>query len=64
MTLDDNAHWLPCFDYIDEKWWLYMNLRNDAETLLMSIKSSIDGVSAWDHIGKYGWGANFKQYAP
>lgn len=69
VTLDDNVHWLPCFDYIDEKWWPYMtfistmkNLRDDAELLLKSVKSSIDGVSAWDRIGKHGWGANFKQY--
>jgi hypothetical protein len=69
VSLDVNVHWLPCFDYIDEKWWPYMtfistmkNLRDDAEALLKSVKSSIDGVSAWDRIGKHGWGANFKQY--
>ena len=30
--------------------------------MLMSVKSSIDGVSAWDRIGKHGWSANFKKY--
>ncbi|GFH50034.1 hypothetical protein CTEN210_06510 [Chaetoceros tenuissimus] len=69
VTLHDNAHWLPCYDYIDKKWWKYMtfistmkNLSQDAEILLKSVKSSVDGVSAWDRIGKHGWGADFKKH--
>ena len=37
------------------------NLSHDAELLLKSVTSSIDGVSAWDSIGKHGWGADFDQ---
>jgi Sulfotransferase family. len=66
--LSTDPHWMPCYDYIDEKWWPYMtfistmeNVRHDAQILLKSVKSSVDGVSAWDRIGRDGWGGDFKK---
>ncbi len=61
-TLDQDVHWRTIYSRIDEKWWPYIhfignmdNLANDAKTLLSSIHSNKDGVSAWDRIGNYGW---------
>ena len=61
----DNVHWRPIYTRIDEKFWPYINyianmenLSNDAMHFLQSINSTIDGVSAWDRIGKKGWSEN------
>lgn len=62
-TLNKNVHWRSIYSRIDEKWWPYVNfvgymenLSKDAETFLKQVHSSKDGVSAWDRIGKNGWG--------
>ena len=34
------------------------DLSKDAEDFLKSLKSNIDGVSAWDRVGKTGWHGN------
>jgi hypothetical protein len=64
-TLNLNVHWRSIYSRVDEKWWPYMNyiahmkdLSEDAEHFLSSIHSNIDGVSAWDRLGKTGWGDN------
>lgn len=61
----ENVHWRPIYTRVDEKWWPYMtyianmeNLSEDATNFLTSIKSKVDGVSAWDRIGKSGWSDN------
>jgi hypothetical protein len=65
----ENIHWRPIYTRVDDKWWPYMtyianmeNLSDDAERFLRSLKSEIDGVSAWDRVGKSGWGDNEKHY--
>lgn len=63
-TLNKNVHWRSIYSRIDEKWWPYINfvgsmdhLANDTEKFLRSIHSSKqDGISAWDYMGKTGWG--------
>lgn len=64
-TMPTNVHWMQIYDQIDEKWWPYINfvgnmetLGEDAETLLRSIVSDKDGLSAWEHWGKTGWGSD------
>ncbi len=64
-TMHDNVHWRSVYSRVDEKWWPWINyvanmehLDQDAEHFLKSIKSSVDGVTAWDRIGKTGWGEN------
>ena len=64
-TLNKNVHWRSIYSRIDDKWWPYVNyiahmkdLSADAEDFLTSIHSNIDGVSAWDRIGKTGWSDN------
>ena len=61
-TLDKDVHWRSIFSRIDEKWWPYIDfignmdtLRDDAQTLLSSVHSNVDHVSAWDRIGTSGW---------
>lgn len=63
--LGKNVHWRSIYSRIDEKWWPWINyianmenLSEDAEHFLRTIKSKIDGVSAWDRIGKTGWSDN------
>lgn len=62
-TMHDNVHWRSIYSRIDEKWWPWMNyvanmenLSEDAEHFLKSIKSKKDGSSAWDRVGRTGWG--------
>ncbi len=64
-TLNLNVHWRSIYSRVDEKWWPYINyiahmqdLSEDAEHFLKSIHSNVDGVSAWDRIGKTGWSDN------
>ena len=61
-TLDKDVHWRTIYSSIDEKWWPYISnfgymdtLRDDAELILSSVYSNVDGVSAWDRISSYGW---------
>lgn len=61
----ENVHWRSIYSRIDNQWWPYINyianmenLSDDAQHFLQSIHSTIDGVSAWDRIGKTGWGDN------
>lgn len=61
-VLNTNVHWRTIYSRIDEKWWPYIDfignmdsLRDDAEEFFSSIHSNIDGVSAWDRVGKSGW---------
>ena len=60
-----NVHWRPIITRIDEKWWPYINyirnmenLSHDAKDFLQHLKSSKDGISAWDRIGRIGWSDN------
>ena len=60
-----NVHWRTIYSRVDEKWWPYINyvgymesLSDHAKTFLESIHSNIDGISAWDKIGKSGWSNN------
>ena len=64
--LAEDVHWRSIYSRIDDKWWPYIDkigtmdsnpqtLLNDAKSILSSIYSTIDGVSAWDRIGKTGW---------
>lgn len=62
-TLKQNVHWRSIYSRIDEKWWPFVNyvgymetLSKDAETFLKQVHSRKDGMSAWDRIGKTGWG--------
>jgi hypothetical protein len=64
-TLNLNVHWRSIYSRVDSKWWPYINyiahmqdLSEDAEHFLKSIHSNVDGVSAWDRIGKTGWSDN------
>ncbi len=61
----ENVHWRSIYSRIDEQWWPYINyvanmehLDDDAKHFLQSIRSTKDGVSAWDRIGKTGWSDN------
>ena len=61
-VIDDNVHWRSCFSFVDRKWWPYIDyianmedLSKDAEHFLKSLRSNVDGVSAWDRAGKTGW---------
>jgi len=63
--IKDNVHWRSIYSRIDEKWWPKINfighmnnISDDAESLLRSINSTKDGVSAWERMGKTGWGEN------
>ena len=63
-----DQHWNPQRHKIDEKWWPYItfvgymnmhnNLETDAKRLLQSLKSSKDGLTAWEKYAKTGWGEN------
>jgi len=63
-TLDcPDPHWEAQVLFIDDKWWPnidfigYMtSISEDSKTLLKSIRSDKDGISAWDTFGKSGWG--------
>eukprot|EP00551_Chaetoceros_affinis_P017069 CAMPEP_0203699706 /NCGR_PEP_ID=MMETSP0091-20130426/28044_1 /ASSEMBLY_ACC=CAM_ASM_001089 /TAXON_ID=426623 /ORGANISM="Chaetoceros affinis, Strain CCMP159" /LENGTH=259 /DNA_ID=CAMNT_0050572659 /DNA_START=15 /DNA_END=790 /DNA_ORIENTATION=+ len=64
-TLSEDVHWRTIYSRVDEKWWPYIdyigymdNLNDDAKKLFSSIRSSVDGVSAWDRIGVSGWSGN------
>jgi hypothetical protein len=64
-VLKDNVHWRTAHSRVDSKWWPYIdyisnmeNLSEDAEHFLRYIKSTVDGVSAWDRIGYTGWSDN------
>ncbi len=64
-TLNEDVHWRTIYSRVDEKWWPYMsyvgymeNLNDDVKSLFSSVYSNIDGVSAWDRIGKSGWSGN------
>jgi len=64
-TMNKNVHWRSIYSRVDEKWWPWMNyvanmeaLSDDAEHFLKSLKSNIDGASAWDRIGRTGWSDN------
>jgi len=64
-NLGQNVHWRSIYSRVDEKWWPWMNyvanmedLSMDAEHFLKTIKSNVDGVSAWERIGKTGWSDN------
>eukprot|EP00557_Chaetoceros_sp_GSL56_P006829 CAMPEP_0176495802 /NCGR_PEP_ID=MMETSP0200_2-20121128/10860_1 /TAXON_ID=947934 /ORGANISM="Chaetoceros sp., Strain GSL56" /LENGTH=338 /DNA_ID=CAMNT_0017893723 /DNA_START=50 /DNA_END=1066 /DNA_ORIENTATION=- len=66
--LGKNVHWRSIYSRVDEKWWPWINyianmenLSEDAEHFLRSIKSKVDGVSAWDRIGKTGWSDDERQ---
>ena len=61
----ENVHWRSIYSTVDEKWWPWIdeiydmeNLSENVKTFLQSLKSNIDGVSAWDRIGKTGWSEN------
>jgi Fe-S cluster biosynthesis and repair protein YggX len=63
--LGKNVHWRSIYSRVDEKWWPWINyvanmehLSEDAEHFLRTIKSKVDGVSAWDRIGKTGWSSD------
>jgi hypothetical protein len=67
----DNVHWRSIYSTVDEKWWPWIdeiydmeNISENAKTFLQSIKSNIDGVSAWDRIGKTGWSENVRDCNP
>lgn len=60
-----DPHWEAQSQVIDSKWWPkvsfvgYMNnLEQDAKQLLSSLISSQDNRTAWDKVGKDGWGQN------
>jgi hypothetical protein len=63
---DQNVHWRSIYSTVDEKWWPFIDKiyelgdKSDevVKGFLQSIKSNIDGVSAWDRTGKTGWGDN------
>jgi len=62
-VLSNNVHWRSIFSRIDEKWWPSIdfvgnmeNLSQDTEIFLKSLHSKVGGVSAWDRVGKTGWG--------
>ncbi len=64
-VMNENVHWRSIYSRIDEKWWPWINyvanmenLNRDAKYFLKSIHSNADGISAWDRIGKTGWGDN------
>ena len=59
----DNMHWRSMYSRIDRKWWPYIDfvgkmehLSEDVKQFLSSIHSNVDRVSAWDRIGRSGWG--------
>ena len=59
----ENVHWRSIYSTVEEKWWPWIDeiyeMGDNSEvfkTFLQSIKSNIDGVSAWDRTGKTGWG--------
>jgi len=61
----ENVHWRSIYSTVDEKWWPWIDeiyeMGENSEvfkTFLQSIKSNVDGVSAWDRTGKTGWGEN------
>jgi hypothetical protein len=63
----DNVHWRSIYSTVDEKWWPWIdeiydmeNISETAKMFLQSIKSNIDGVSAWDRVGKTGWSENVR----
>jgi len=65
-----NVHWMQLYDQIDDKWWPYINyigymenIAEDAKSLLQSITSNKDGISAWERCGITGWGINVTQCA-
>jgi len=69
-TMNKNVHWRSIYSRVDEKWWPYMNyvanmenLQGDAEHFLKSIKSNVSGDSAWNRIGRTGWGTNERDCA-
>lgn len=58
-------HWEPQYFMIDKKWWSridfvgqFHNIFNDSQTLLKSLVSKKDGLTAWDKVGKDGWDHN------
>lgn len=62
-SLNKNVHWRSIYSRIDEKWWPFINfvgymehLSTDTRKFLQSIRSSRHGKSAWDFMGKTGWG--------
>lgn len=62
-SLNKNVHWRSIYSRIDAKWWPFINfvgrmeyLATDTREFLQSIKSSRHGMSAWDFLGKTGWG--------
>ena len=62
-SLNKNVHWRSIYSRIDEKWWPFINyvgnmdnIAADTKDFLQSIKSSKTGMSAWDFMGKTGWG--------
>lgn len=57
-----DPHWEPQTYAIDDKWWPkidfigYMDsLQEDIRTLLTSLTSNKDNMTAWDKVGKEGW---------
>jgi len=63
-TISNNGHWRTIHSMVDKKWWPYMthiahmeDLSGGAERFLKSIYSKFDNVTAWDRIGRTGWGA-------
>jgi hypothetical protein len=64
-TLPNNVHWSPVSNRMDDKWWPFINyiatmedLAEDAEHFLQNLISNVDGMTAWDRVGKTGWGDN------
>ena len=60
-----DSHWEPQYFMLDEKWWSKIdfvghkdNIFNDSRTLLKSLVSKKDGLTAWDKVGKDGWDNN------
>jgi hypothetical protein len=58
----DDIHFQPVDSFVDKKWWPYINfigymdsLSADSKRLFKSIKSGVDGVSAWERAGTTGW---------
>ena len=58
----DDLHFRPVDSFVDKKWWPYVNfigymdsLSEDSKQLFKSIKSNVDGINAWDRVGKNGW---------
>lgn len=57
-----DLHFRSVDSFVDKKWWPYINfigymdsLSADSKRLFKSIKSDVDGISAWERAGSTGW---------